>query len=51
MSESSRLQRNRIFAKGFEATATYAVRIGAYVFKFIIDFIREIVTSLTGRGG
>lgn len=49
MSESSRLQRNKIFAQGLETTMTYVVRIGAYTFKFVIDFIREIFASLVGK--
>ncbi len=48
MSEQSRLQRNKIFAKGLEKTATYGVMIGADILKFFIAFIKEILTALTG---
>lgn len=50
MSESSRLQRNKIFAKGLERTMTYAVRIGADIFKFLINFIKEMITTAFGGG-
>ena len=49
MSEQQNLQRNKLFAKGLEKTATYAVRIGADIFKALLGFLREIVSSLIGK--
>ena len=49
MSEQQNLQRNKLFAKGLEKTMTYAVRIGADIFKAILGFIREMFSSLIGK--
>jgi hypothetical protein len=49
MSEQQKLQRNKLFAKGLERTATYAVRIGADIFKALLGFIKEMFSSLIGK--
>jgi hypothetical protein len=49
MTEQKNLQRNKLFAKGLERTATYAVRIGADIFKALYNFIREMISSAIGK--
>lgn len=50
LSESQKLQRNKIIASGLERAATYAVSIGAEIFRVTVNFLRELITSATGMG-
>ncbi|MBT4124584.1 MAG: hypothetical protein HN981_05350 [Candidatus Pacebacteria bacterium] len=49
MSESQRLQRNKLFAKGLKKTATYAVMITADILKAILGFIKMMISTAIGK--
>lgn len=49
MSEQRRLQRNKIFAQGIERTTTVIVRVGVDIFKALINFIKEMISTAIGR--
>ena len=50
LSESQKLNRNRIFASGLERAATYAVSIGAEIFRVTVNLIRELIKTAAGMG-
>jgi len=44
------LQRNKIFAQGLEHTTTIVVRVLVDIFKALLNFIKEMITSAVGGG-
>lgn len=43
------LQRNRVTGQVLERVATRAVLIGVDIFKFLLDFLKTLISGFTGK--